>query len=54
MWLQFNGTIDQVNISFFPGAAGAFVGLSMPESAHRAPALAGVGLADTEHAAACA
>jgi hypothetical protein len=30
-WLRFQGTIDQVNISFFPGAAGAFVGLSMPE-----------------------
>jgi len=30
-WLQFQGTIDQVNISFFPGAAGAFVGLPVPE-----------------------
>ena len=30
-WLRFQGTIDQVNISFFPGAAGAFVGLPMPE-----------------------
>ena len=31
VWLRFQGTIDQVNISFFPGAAGAFVGLPMPE-----------------------
>ena len=31
VWLRFDGVIDQVNISFFPGAAGAFVGLSMPE-----------------------
>ena len=30
-WLRFQGAIDQVNVSFFPGAAGAFVGLSMPE-----------------------
>ena len=31
VWLRFQGTIDQVNISFFPGAAGAFVGLPAPE-----------------------
>jgi AraC-like DNA-binding protein len=31
VWLRFDGTIDQVNISFYPGAAGAFTGLSMPE-----------------------
>jgi len=31
VWLQLNGDVDQVNISFFPGAAGSFVGLSMPE-----------------------
>ena len=31
VWLRFNGRIDQVNVSFFPGVAGAFVGLSMPE-----------------------
>ena len=31
VWLRFQGTIDQVNISFFPGAAGAFTGLPMPE-----------------------
>ena len=31
VWLRFTGSIDQVNISFFPGVAGAFVGLSMPE-----------------------
>jgi AraC-like DNA-binding protein len=29
--LRFHGTIDQVNISFFPGAAGAFIGLAMSE-----------------------
>jgi AraC-like DNA-binding protein len=31
VWLRFEGRIDQVNVSFFPGAAGAFVGLSMQE-----------------------
>src|SRR5262245_5413362 len=31
VWLQLNGDVDQVNISFFPGAAGSFVGLSMRE-----------------------
>jgi methylphosphotriester-DNA--protein-cysteine methyltransferase len=31
VWLEFNGGVDQVNVSFFPGAAGCFVGLSMPE-----------------------
>jgi AraC-like DNA-binding protein len=31
VWLRFTGRIDQVNISLFPGVAGAFVGLSMPE-----------------------
>jgi AraC-like DNA-binding protein len=31
VWLRFQGTIDQVNISFLPGAAGAFIGLPMPE-----------------------
>jgi AraC-like DNA-binding protein len=31
VWLQFQGMADQVNISFFPGAAGAFVDLTMPE-----------------------
>jgi methylphosphotriester-DNA--protein-cysteine methyltransferase len=31
VWLRFQGTIDQVNISFFPGAAGAFTGVPMPE-----------------------
>jgi AraC-like DNA-binding protein len=30
-WLRFAGKTDQVNISFFPGAAGAFVGLPMAE-----------------------
>jgi methylphosphotriester-DNA--protein-cysteine methyltransferase len=30
-WLRFGGAVDQVNISFFPGAAGAFVGVPMPE-----------------------
>ena len=31
VWLRFQGRVDQVNISFFPGAAGAFVGLPVPE-----------------------
>ncbi len=31
VWLRFQGGVDQVNISFFPGAAGAFVGLPMTE-----------------------
>ena len=31
VWLRFDGSIDQVNVLFFPGAAGAFVGLSMPD-----------------------
>lgn len=31
MWLRFQGAIDQVNISFFPGAAGAVTGLSAAE-----------------------
>jgi len=31
VWLRFQGTINQVNISFFPGAAGAFTGVAMPE-----------------------
>jgi len=31
MWLRFQGRVDQVNISFFPGAAGAFVDVAMPE-----------------------
>jgi len=30
-WLRFQGSIDQVNISFFPGAASVFTGLPMPE-----------------------
>jgi len=30
-WLRFQSRTDQVNISFFPGAAGAFVGLPLPE-----------------------
>jgi len=34
-WLRFQGEVDQVNISFFPGAAGAFVGLPMPELVDR-------------------
>ena len=33
VWLRFGGLIDQVNVSFYPGEAGAFVGLSMPELA---------------------
>lgn len=31
VWLRFDGSIDQVNVSFYPGVAGAFVGVSMPE-----------------------
>ncbi len=31
LWLRFQGTIDQVNVSFYPGAAGAFTDLSIPE-----------------------
>lgn len=31
MWLRFQGAIDQVNISFFPGAVGTFVDLPMAE-----------------------
>lgn len=31
VWLRFHGTIDQVNVSFLPGAAGAFVRRSMHE-----------------------
>ena len=34
-WLRFRGRVDQVNVSFFPGAAGAFVGLPMPELVNR-------------------
>src|SRR5919198_5975843 len=30
-WLRFDGSVDQVNVSFFPGVAGAFVGVSMAE-----------------------
>ena len=31
MWLRFEGSVDQVNISFFPGAAGVFIAVAMPE-----------------------
>jgi AraC-like DNA-binding protein len=31
VWLRFDGHIDQVNVSFYPGVAGAFAGVSMPE-----------------------
>jgi hypothetical protein len=34
-WLRFQGRVDQVSVSFFPGAAGAFVGLPMPELVNR-------------------
>jgi AraC-like DNA-binding protein len=30
-WLQFDGRIDQVNVSFLPGAVGAFIDASLPE-----------------------
>jgi AraC-like DNA-binding protein len=31
VWLRFTGRIDQVNISLFPGVAGAFVGVQMTD-----------------------
>ena len=31
----FQGSVDQVNVSFFPGAAGAFIGLPPPELVNR-------------------
>jgi len=31
VWLRFQGMVDQVNISLFPGAAGVFVDVAMPE-----------------------
>ncbi len=31
VWLRFGGLIDQVNVSFYPGEAGAFAGLPMAE-----------------------
>jgi AraC-like DNA-binding protein len=34
-WLQFRGRIDQVNVSFFPGAAGAFADVPIPELVNR-------------------
>lgn len=38
VWLRFDGGIDQVNVSFFPGVAGAFVDVSMPEVVGRVAA----------------
>src|SRR5262245_42422825 len=35
VWLRFDGRIDQVNVSFLPGVAGAFAGLPMPEVVNR-------------------
>jgi len=35
VWLRFEGEIDQVNVSFFPGAAAAFAGLPMTELVDR-------------------
>lgn len=35
LWLRFQGTVDQVNISFFPGSAAALTGLPMPELVDR-------------------
>jgi AraC-like DNA-binding protein len=35
VWLSFAGAIDQVNVSFLPGVAGAFLHLSMAEVAGR-------------------
>lgn len=31
VWLRFDGSVDQMNVSFFPGVAGAFVDVSMQE-----------------------
>jgi len=31
VWLRFQAVVDQVNVSFFPGAASAFVDAAMPE-----------------------
>jgi AraC-like DNA-binding protein len=31
VWLRLEGAVNQVNVSFFPGVAGAIVGLPMPE-----------------------
>jgi len=31
VWLRVQGAVDQVNISFFPGVAGAFADVAMPE-----------------------
>jgi AraC-like DNA-binding protein len=31
VWLRFQGAVDQMNISFFPGTAGVFVDVAMPE-----------------------
>lgn len=41
-WLRFSGSVDQVNVSFFPGVAGAFVAVSMPEVAGRVASPDGV------------
>ena len=38
VWLRLDGKVDQVNVSFFPGVAGAFVGLSMSELVGRVAA----------------
>jgi AraC-like DNA-binding protein len=35
VWLRFDGRIDQVNVSFFPGAAAALAGVSMTELVDR-------------------
>lgn len=52
VWLRFDGTIDQVNVSFFPGVAGAFIGLSMPELVGRVVALDDVWPSDFRQAVA--
>jgi hypothetical protein len=41
-WLRFDGRIDQVNVSFYPGVAAAFTGLPMPEIVGRVVASAEV------------
>lgn len=35
VWLRFYGRINQLNVSFFPGASGSFVSLAMPEIVDR-------------------
>lgn len=38
VWLRFDGAVDQVNVSFFPGMAGPFTGVPIPELVGRVAA----------------